>query len=120
VFWCCKCSGQTSATFLVLQMLRPDFSNFVFLPSVGTSGGILIAWKDGLGSLGNSRIDNFSVSVQFYPAGGTAWWLTCVWTTRQRGQDAVLIGAQQWQPGPWLHGAVADCGRLQSHLQGRG
>jgi hypothetical protein len=25
----------------VLQMLRPDFSNFVFLPSVGASGGIL-------------------------------------------------------------------------------
>jgi exonuclease III len=63
----------------VLQMFGPDFSNFVFLPSVGASGGILIALKDGLGSLGNSRIDNFSVSVQFCPAGGTVWWLTCVY-----------------------------------------
>jgi exonuclease III len=69
---------------LVLQMLGPDFSNFVFLPSVGASGGILIAWKDSLGSLGNSRIGNFSVSVQFCPAGGIAVVANmCVWTTSQ-------------------------------------
>jgi exonuclease III len=42
---------------VVLQILGLQFSNYVCLPSVGASGGILVAWKDGLGPISNFRID---------------------------------------------------------------
>jgi hypothetical protein len=45
----------------LLQILGPQFSNFVFLPSVGASGGILLAWKEGLAPLSNFRIDGHSI-----------------------------------------------------------
>jgi hypothetical protein len=67
---------------LVLQMLGPDFSNFVYILSIWASSGILIALKECLGFLGNSRVDYHSISVQFCPTGGTAWWLTCVYGTQ--------------------------------------
>jgi exonuclease III len=38
----------------ILQLLGPEFSNYVYLPSVGVSGGILVAWRDRLTSLDNS------------------------------------------------------------------
>jgi hypothetical protein len=41
--------------FLVLRMLGPSFDNFVFLPSVGASGGILVAWKNSIGICASSR-----------------------------------------------------------------
>lgn len=63
----------------VPQMLGPDFSRFVFLPSAGASGGILIAWKESVGFTGLSRVDNHLIFVQFCPAGGSGWWLTCVY-----------------------------------------
>jgi exonuclease III len=47
----------------LLQILSPQFSNFVFLLSVGASGGILVAWKEGLAPLSNFRIDGHSISV---------------------------------------------------------
>jgi exonuclease III len=41
---------------LILSMLRSDFDdNFIFLPSVGASGGVLIAWRATLGAAGASR-----------------------------------------------------------------
>jgi exonuclease III len=65
---------------LVLSMLGCDFdNNFVFLPSVGASGGILIAWRNRLGTIGASRLDSHCISVQFCPDDSTAWWLTCVY-----------------------------------------
>jgi exonuclease III len=35
--------------FSVISWLGADFADFVFLPSVGASGGILVAWKSYLG-----------------------------------------------------------------------
>lgn len=64
----------------ILSMLGADFdNNFLFLPSVGASGGILMAWRSKLGSIGASRTDSYSISVQFCPIEGEAWWLTCVY-----------------------------------------
>jgi hypothetical protein len=34
----------------MLSMLGSDFSNFLVLPSLGASGGILVAWKHHLGA----------------------------------------------------------------------
>jgi exonuclease III len=77
----------------VLQMLGPEFSNFIFHPSVGASGGILIAWRDYLDLMGNSRVDNHSTSVQFYLTEGPTWWLTCVYGPQ--GNDAKVQFLQE-------------------------
>lgn len=61
-------------------MLGSDLdNNFVALPSIGASGGILVPWRAKLGVIGASRLDNYSVSVQFCPEHGSPWWLTCVY-----------------------------------------
>lgn len=92
---------------LILSMLGNDFdNNFCFLPANGASGGILIAWRNRLGTVGASRIDSHCVSVQFCPDQGAAWWLICVYGP-QENQDKILflqelrdIRAQC--TGPWV------------------
>jgi hypothetical protein len=59
-----------------LSMLGSKFdNNFVFLPSIGASGGIFISWRSRLGSVAASRVDSYSTTVQFSPENGDAWWL---------------------------------------------
>jgi len=65
---------------LILSMLGSDFdNNFIFVPSEGLSGGIVVAWRSQLGPPGATRVDAHSLSVQLCPANGNAWWLTCVY-----------------------------------------
>jgi exonuclease III len=91
---------------VVLQILGPQFSNYVCLPSVGASGGILVAWKDGLGPISNFRIDGHSISVQFCPSDSPSWWLTCVYGPQ--GNEAKIQFLQELRevrlncPRPWL------------------
>jgi len=59
--------------WFVLSTLGPDFCHFVFVPSVGASGGILVAWKQALGTAGNFRVDNHCVSIQFLPTDSEPW-----------------------------------------------
>jgi exonuclease III len=91
----------------ILSMLGSDFdNNFVFQPSVGASGGILIAWRSGLGPVQASRVDNHSVSVQFCPISNPPWWLTCVYGP-QGNQEKIqflqeLRNIRNQCSGPWL------------------
>jgi hypothetical protein len=64
---------------VLLSMLGSDFSSFIELPANGSSGGILVGWRQSLGITREHHIDNHSVSVQFCPAEGQEWWLTCVY-----------------------------------------
>ena len=58
----------------ILSMLGTEFdNNFIFLPSAGASGGIVIAWRHHLGAVQASRVDSHSLSVQFCPNNGNAW-----------------------------------------------
>jgi len=90
----------------ILTSLGSDFSYFVELPSVGASGGILVAWRHALGPATATRVDNFSVSVQFCPTNGQAWWLTCVYGPQ--GDDNKVLFLQELREirlacqGPWL------------------
>lgn len=68
---------------VMLAMLGSDFSSFVELPSIGASGGILVAWRNSVGTTGKTRVDEHNISVQFRLQDGQTWWLTCLWTTRQ-------------------------------------
>lgn len=78
---------------LILSMLGSSFSNYIFLPSIGASGGILLCWRDRLGAALATRVDSFSVSVQFVSGEGTPWWLTCVYGPQ--GRDDKLLFLQE-------------------------
>jgi exonuclease III len=92
--------------FTVIHMLGQDFSNYLFLPSVGASGEILIDYRNRLACLENFRIDSHSISVQFSQAGGIAWCLTCVYGPQ--GTYAKIKFLQELRMicqnchGPWL------------------
>lgn len=60
-------------------MLGTDFSDWISLPSVGARGGVLVAWKRHLIPIGQKRVDNNSISVQFFTFEENTWWLTCVY-----------------------------------------
>jgi hypothetical protein len=67
---------------ILLSMLGSDFSNFVELPPPGASGGILVAWKNSVGSTRQVKVGVHSVLVQFRLQAGQTWWLTCVYGPR--------------------------------------
>jgi hypothetical protein len=56
-----------------------NFEEFLFLPSSGASGGILLAWKRHVQATGHNRVDFYSVSVQFQQSNGQPWWLSGVY-----------------------------------------
>lgn len=98
---------QKSTDPLVLSMLGSEFvNNYISLPSIGASGGILIAWRARLGTVGASRVDSLSASVQFCSDNGNVWWLTCVYGPQ--GNNAKIQFLQELRDlhvqctGPWL------------------
>jgi hypothetical protein len=90
-------------------MLGTDFdNNLIFLPAVGASGGILVSWRSSVGLVQASRVDRFSVLVQFFPNIGDPWRLTCVYGP-QSSDDKILFMQELKDirtqcPGPWLVG----------------
>jgi len=63
-------------------------------------------WRIQLGTVGATRVDAHSVSVQFCPSDGSAWWLTCVYGPQQ-DQDKIqflqeLRDFRVQCSGPWL------------------
>lgn len=98
---------ESVSRWVVLSMLGSDFdNNFLVLPSVGASGGILVAWRTKLGAIRESRINAFSASVQFCPENGAAWWLTCVYGLQ--GNDEKIAFLHELRDlrtqcvGPWM------------------
>jgi exonuclease III len=67
----------------VITILGVDFEHFVYLPSLGASGEILVAWKRHLQVTGLSRVDTFSVSVQFKNSNGQLVVNQCIWSPKQ-------------------------------------
>jgi len=104
------CIQETKITELsrriILSALGSDFSDFTFAPSIGASGGILIAWRRHIGVSTAQRVDNHSVTVQFSPVNGQSWWLTCVYGPQ--GNDEKIQFLQELRdiraacPGPWM------------------
>jgi exonuclease III len=93
----------------ILTMLSIDFdNNFICLPAVGASGGIVLAWRSRIGATLTSRIDSCSASVQFSSPAWEPWWLTCVYGPQ--GNDAKIAFMKEiWDiraqcEGPWLIG----------------
>jgi exonuclease III len=90
----------------MLAMLGSDFSSFVELPSIGASGGILVAWRNSVGTTGETRVDEHSISVQFRLQDGQTWWLTCVYGPQ--GSEEKIHFLQELRDirsaahGPWI------------------
>jgi exonuclease III len=64
---------------MVMSTLGADFDEFTFLPTAGTHGGILLAWKGCVCKALAMRVDIHSVSVQFDQLEGSSWWFTGVY-----------------------------------------
>jgi exonuclease III len=64
---------------MVLSMLGAEFEEFIMLPAGGTCSGILLAWRRSVCQHLNSRIDSFSLLVQFTHDEGDPWWFTGVY-----------------------------------------
>ena len=79
----------------ILSLLGSEFSYWVELPSIGASGGILVAWRQGLGPASATRVDNFSISIQFSPGSSQAWWLMCVYGPQ--GDDNKILFLQEFR-----------------------
>jgi exonuclease III len=97
---------ETISQWLVFSTLGTDFCHFSVLPSVGASGGVLVAWRQAIGHAGSIRVDAHCVSVQFLPADGEPWWLTCVYGPQ--GNDNKINFLQELRlvrsncHGPWV------------------
>jgi hypothetical protein len=61
------------------SMLGADFDQFIVLPVDGTHDGILLAWKGNVCQYLSSRVDTFSLLVQFAHEEGDPWWFTRVY-----------------------------------------
>lgn len=78
---------------VVIETLGNDF-DYVCVPSVGASGGLLLAWQCSAWSATHSQVGAFSVSVSLTPtAGGTSWSVTTVYGP-QGNDDKVLFLAE--------------------------
>jgi exonuclease III len=70
----------------VIQMFGRDFSNFIFLPLVRASGGILLVWRDRLGHHGGFRVEGSLCFSPIMPSTRTTLVVdVCLWSPRQRG-----------------------------------
>ncbi|KAJ1257222.1 hypothetical protein BS78_K172300, partial [Paspalum vaginatum] len=67
---------------LLLTVFGAAFDKFVTLPADGSRGGILIAWKGACCHTISSRVDRYSVSIQFAEQEGRNWWFTGVYGPR--------------------------------------
>ena len=104
------CVQETKITAIsqrvILSALGSDFTGYLALPSVGASGGILVAWRHHVGISGAQRVDNFSMSIQFSTDNGQTWWLTCVYGP-QGNEDKIqflqeLRDIRVTCQGPWM------------------
>ena len=70
---------ESISRFMVFYLLGNVFDQFTFLPAIGTRGGILLAWKGSVCSALQTRVDEFSISVQFNHDSNLPWWFTGVY-----------------------------------------
>ena len=105
------CLQETKMTAIsrqiILSMLGSEFdNNYIFLSSVGASGGILIAWRSCLGPVSASRVDIFSTSVQFNSGNRGSWWLTCVYGPQDNESKIQFLqelrDVRSQCTGPWM------------------
>jgi exonuclease III len=76
----------------IKKICPTQFDCFDFLPSVGTSGGILIAWKGSLFTANNANRNPFGISMDFLSRhNNSKWSLMCVYAPcSPEGKEAFI------------------------------
>jgi exonuclease III len=91
--------------FDIVECFGPHFDGFIYLPTVGSTGGVLIAWVSQSVRVLSSHVDRFSVSVQLCCPGGSSRWLTSVYGPNVADLKSVFLDElRQLQvtcTGPW-------------------
>lgn len=64
---------QNMSTLIVLSTLGTDLDQHVILPTQGTLGGVLVAWKGAVIQAITTKVDEFSISVLFTMNGRQSW-----------------------------------------------
>jgi hypothetical protein len=70
---------ESVSPYIVFESFGARFDGFAFLPSVGTAGGIVVAWCSDDVRVVATRVDRFSVSIKVECSVDVAWWLTTVY-----------------------------------------
>ncbi|XP_071685364.1 uncharacterized protein [Lolium perenne] len=91
---------------VVLEMLGSEFDDYVYLPAIGTRGGILLAWKSTVVSISDPEFTAHTLSAKVCTPGGTPWWITVVYGP-QTDADKIAFLQELREvraacPGPWL------------------
>jgi len=78
------CFQETKKSYFDMQFLRktlpPQLNSFCFVPSVGASGGLLVAWKDSLFQGMLKHMNGLSLTMEFTSKlDGSVWYLTNVY-----------------------------------------
>ena len=64
---------------MVMLTLGTEFDEFIIFPTNRTHCGVLISWKANVVRAQSTRVDSFSVSLQFEFKAGRSWWFTGVY-----------------------------------------
>jgi hypothetical protein len=73
---------QSVTSFDIVECFGPRFDGFIYLPALGSAGGVIISWCSDDVKVLASREDRFSLSVKLSHASGhpgAEWWLTAVY-----------------------------------------
>lgn len=63
----------------VASLWKLRFIEWVFLPAVGRSGGILVMWDSRLVSVKDNLIRDFSVSIEIEMNCDIKWWFSAIY-----------------------------------------
>lgn len=91
---------------VVAQCLGNKFETFYFLPSIGTRGGILLAWDASTVSLSRPHYTDNTLTALVKPVEGREWWITGVYGPQLDHQKVdflqELVEIRDLHAGPWV------------------
>lgn len=101
---------ESISRFMVFSLLGNVFDQFTFLPAIGTRGGILLAWKGSVCSALQTRVDEFSILVQFNHDSNLPWWFTGVYGPQSDEKKLQFLQELRMVRsvcvGPWAVGGI--------------
>jgi exonuclease III len=90
----------------VLETLGSEFDDYVYLPAIGTRGGILLAWKSRAVSITDPMFTTNSITAKVSTAAGTPWWLSVVYGPQDDADKIAFLqelrDVRAACTGPWL------------------
>lgn len=61
---------------ILLEVLGPEFDDFLILSADGTSGGILLVWQSRIVSITDPMLTTNALTAKVNIASSTPWWIT--------------------------------------------